>query len=260
MNVPGKESMSSGEEGAIQQRIRAEAHSLLSQLSTLAHLEKAAAVTEQTMHVAHDIRNPLATISAVCSTLILESDDPEQRERLTLVSEQVDRLAAALANAVNATLQTEDPPQPLDAGELIRSLVHLLQYQIVDDLVFHLRLEPDLRCRLPPRGLTRSIYHLMRNAVDAVNGAPSGEVLVDCRKTDSQLELRVDDNGPGLPEALLNGGVHGLRVARASPSLGLSTVDRFARGLGGTLTFARRDVGGAAVCLRLPLDQVPGGS
>jgi hypothetical protein len=66
------------------------------------------------MRIAHDIRNPLAAIQAVCDTLILETDDPEQLHRLRLINRQVAQLATMLAGAVDATCDDDDAPEIID--------------------------------------------------------------------------------------------------------------------------------------------------
>ncbi len=250
MNVPDPKSIFGDQDDLRRQGIRDQMRSLLNQRAELAHLEKVAAVKETTMDIAHDIRNPLATIAAVCGSLILETTDPEQRERLQLINSQVDRLTAALSSAVDHILDGEDAPARLNLSDLAHSLVNLLQYQTAKELEFHLCLEPDLWCRLPERGLTRSIYHLVRNATDALAEHPAGEVTVTCRGDDDRVAIRIEDNGPGLPQTLLDGGVRTL----PSTASGLSSVERFARGLGGCLSFANSPGGGATVSLLLPMD------
>ncbi len=265
MNIQTLDTMFCEQDIALRERIRTEVRELLSERETLADLEKEAAVRENTMRVAHDVRNPLATIGAICGSLILETQDPEQRERLQLISNQVDQLALALNTAVEGGDGTDDPPVSLNVGDLARSLVNLMQHQTADEVVFHLFLEPDLACRLPELGLTRSLYQLVRNAADALSGRPGGQVLVDCRKDGRCLEIRVLDNGPGLPRELIEGGLRAFSSARSGRALGLSSVERFALALGGHLEFSDSESGGAQVCLVLPMDcldgapSVPGG-
>lgn len=260
MNIQTLDTMFCEQDFALRERIRTEVRELLSERETLADLEKEAAVRENTMRVAHDIRNPLATIGAVCGSLILETQDPEQRERLKLISNQVDQLALALNTAVDGSDSAGDPPVSLNVGDLARSLVNLMQHQTADEVVFHLFLEPDLACRLPELGLTRSLYQLVRNATEALSGRRGDQVLLDCRKDGRHLEIRVLDNGPGLPRELIEGGLRVFSSTRSGRALGLSSVDRFARVLGGHLEFSNRESGGAQVCLVLPVNCLDGSS
>jgi signal transduction histidine kinase len=199
MNIPDPDTSVRAPDDALLECIRAEVRALLSQRSSLADSEKAAAVKEKTLRVAHDIRNPLATIQAVCSSLLLETEDPERRERLQLINNQVGRLASVLSESVDRTTGPDEPPVSVNLGNLASSLVSLLQYQTDDDLVFRVQVEPGLCCRLPERDLSRSLYELLRNATDAVTGQDNPQVQLACRRADARVEIEVTDNGPGLP-------------------------------------------------------------
>jgi two-component system sensor histidine kinase PilS (NtrC family) len=239
---------------AQRERIRTEMRVLLNQRAELAQLEKNAAVKEKTMRVAHDIRNPLAAIQAVCETLILETEDPAQLHRLGLIHRQVDELASLLAGAVDATDDHDDAPETIDLQGLAQSLVNLLQHQTRDDILFDIRLHDDLNCRLPPRGLTRSLYHLLRNAAEASMGREDGRILLRSRRFGPRLDVSVIDNGTGLPVDLVRQGVRAYSAARRGTALGLCSVERFVTGLGGRLLLRNRDTGGACVTMRLPAD------
>jgi nitrogen fixation/metabolism regulation signal transduction histidine kinase len=254
MNIPDPQTTVREQDEVMRARILAEIRMLLRQRAELAQLEKVAAVREKTMRVAHDIRNPLAAIQAVCGSLIMETEDPGQRRRLEMISNQVDRLASALAGAVDGAREPDDEPVPIDLADLAQSLVNLLDYQTREDLGFRVRLGPNLACRLPQRGLTRSLYHLLRNAAEACAGRDSGKIVLDCRLDNPQLRIQVIDNGPGLPPDLLAGGLRAYATARPGRALGLCSVERFVNGLGGRLLLKNRQSGGACVTIVLPAD------
>jgi signal transduction histidine kinase len=252
MNIPDPDKSVRAPDDTLHECIRTEVRALLSQSSDLAHLEKVAAVKEKTLRMVHEIRNPLATIQAICSSLLLETEDPEKRERLQLINSQVDRLASALSESVYGAKDPHGTPSFVDLGDLAASLVRLLQYQTDDDLVFRIEVEPSLRCWLPERALSRSLFALLRNATDAVTGQDGGQVHLACRQGDAHVEIEVTDNGPGLPPQLLK---EGLRAyAAAGSTLGLCSVERFVRSLDGRLLFAESETGGALVRMVLPVD------
>ncbi len=227
---------------------------LLSQHSNLAQWEKEAAVKEKSMRMAHDIRNPLAVIQAVCASLLLETEDPEQRERLRLISGQVDQLASALTGAVDGEIGPDDGATTLYLQHLCVSLVNLLRYRAGENVEFRIQVEPDLCCRLPERELTRSLYHLLSNAVDAVNRRGGGRVQITCRADGARLAIEVADNGPGLPPELVDKGPRRYAAERPGTALGLCSVERFVRNLDGRLTLGCSEAGGALIGLDLPID------
>jgi signal transduction histidine kinase len=254
MTTTNPQSVARPSDEALRQRIHDEIRTLLEQRGELARLEQAAALREDASRVAHDIRNPLATIQSICTTLILETDDPEQQERLELISSQVDRLASALTQIVGRTRDADDTPRLINLEELSQSLINLLRYQAADDFAFDLRIESGLQCMLPERALTRSLYHLLRNAVEASREHPGGRVCLHCRRDGRLLEVRVTDNGPGLPRELIDKGLRPYAAARPDKALGLSSVDRFVRDLGGDLELGHTGTNGARVVFRVPAD------
>jgi len=254
MNTRDQKATLHDQDNALEERIRAEIRLLLQQRTELARMEKQAALKERTMRVAHDIRNPLATIQAVCGSLILEAENSDQRDRLEVISNQVNELVSRLAGVVDGSRDLDEGPTLVDVGDLARSLVNLVRYQTREDLVFHLNFGAELRCRLPESGLTRSLYHLLWNAAEALSDRPGGEIHVTCLRNGTQLEIHVVDNGPGLPSELLEKGVRGLTTTRAGSGFGLSTVQRFVEGLSGRLAFRNREGAGAQVSMLLPAD------
>jgi K+-sensing histidine kinase KdpD len=251
-NIPELSTSVRAPDDALLECIRSELRALLSQRSDLADSEKAAAVEEKTLRVAHDIRNLLATIQAVCDSLLLETEDPEKRERLQLISSQVDRLAFALSKSVGGATALDESPTFMNLGDLGVSLVNLLRYQNDDDLVFTIQVESGLCCRLPERGHSRSLFELLHNATNAVNGQDVAKVHLACRHEEGHVEIEVMDNGPGRPPQLLK---QGLRAySAAAPALGLCSVERFVGGLEGQLMFAESATGGALVRMILPVD------
>jgi nitrogen fixation/metabolism regulation signal transduction histidine kinase len=252
MNVPELNKSALAHDYALLESIRTEVRALLSQRSDLADWQQAAAVMEKTLRLAHDIRNPLATIQAVCGNLLLETEDPEKRERLQLINSQVERLASFLSESVDAAASPDEPPISVNLEDLAASLVNLLQYQTDDDLVFRVQVKPGLYCRLPERGLCRSLYELLHNAADAVTGQGDAQVHLACRRENTHVEVEVTDNGPGLPPQLVQ---RGLRVyAAATPAVGLCSVERFVGSLEGRLMLGESASGGALVRMILPVD------
>jgi signal transduction histidine kinase len=254
MKLPDPESSVRDQDNQLRELIRQEVKALLNQQKDLDRLEKTSAIKEKLMRVSHEIRNPLTTIQAVCSTLMLETEDPDQRERLQKINTLVDQLAQTLASAVAQGQDPEDTATRIDLGELARSLVNLLQYQACNDIHIHLHLAQDLDCNLPVRALSRSLYQLLSNALEATRDREQGELRLECCINADQVEIHVLDNGPGLPPQLLELGLRTYGAAHPGTVLGLSSVERFATGLGGRLELKNRETGGAWVSLLLPAE------
>lgn len=135
---------------------------------------------------------------------------------------------------------------------LVQELATLIRYQLPSHVRLVTEAPEDLRCRVPEDGIRQAVLNLVLNSV-AVMGDTSGTVTIHVEYRNGALEVRVLDDGPGFPDALLLGGIRPFVTSRESGTgLGLAIVKRFARDLGGELTIANRAPRGACVTLTLP--------
>ncbi|MBI3576396.1 MAG: HAMP domain-containing protein [Gammaproteobacteria bacterium] len=126
-----------------------------------------------------------------------------------------------------------------------------------------LRLE--LESRLPTisadAGRLRQVLHnLLLNARDALTGRPRPLVRLSTRalveKGASFVELRVEDNGPGFPEAMLGRLFEPYVTSKEKGAgLGLAVVKRIVEEHGGGIAAENLAEGGAGVTIRLPVAQ-----
>lgn len=107
-------------------------------------------------------------------------------------------------------------------------------------------------CTLPRDRIRQALLNLVMNSVTAL-GDRRGRVEVTARHDDGRLEIRVSDDGPGFPEAMLATGIRAF--ASSSPDgtgLGLAMVRRVAVDLGGQLVASNAEPAGAIVRLVVP--------
>ena len=205
--------------------------------------------------IGHDIRTPLATITATAELIRATTADAGQDERLALVIRQAHRIDSLVTDLVR-THGAEDPalalaPVELPAERLApiitecdhRRLVDLAQ--LPDALV---RLDPDRFAQVVGNVVTNS-YKYAGTRIDA-----TARVLPD----EPFLELRLADHGPGAPEAelaLLTRRGHRGPNAAGTPGqgLGLHTAADLMERMGGGLDLSLGDDGGLVVALLVPL-------
>lgn len=241
---------------SLEEEVRAATRELLAYNRSLAQSEKLASVGEMAAGVAHELRNPLAGIDLALANLRQELVQADAPERIDLIRAELKRLSGLLNNLLDQARMTPEPPAPVALAQAVDEVLALARYQIPENVAFETDMPAGLVCRLPEARLRQAILNLVLNAAQAVGDA--GRIRVGAHWTGTSLELGVDDDGPGFPEAMLKGGVLPFRTGRDGGSgLGLATVRRLALDMNGRLTLENLPGVGARVVLSLPCECNP---
>jgi signal transduction histidine kinase len=243
----------------LEAEVRAAARALLEQHQVLANAERLAAVGETAAGMAHELRNPLAGILAAMENLGREIDDPDLSPRLDVLHRETERVVQLLNSYLAASRHAPERSSATDMGELVGELLSLLRYQAPSFVTLEAEVEDGLRCVIPAGRIRQSLMNLVGNSIEAL-GAEEGTVTVAAERMNGILRVEVRDDGPGFPDELLSAVGQPFRTGRAAGTgLGLATVQRTARDLGGNMTVSNLDPRGASVVLRLPCNPAEGG-
>ncbi len=236
----------------LEEGIRTATEALLEQHSSLARAERLAAVGETTASLAHELRNPLAGILMSLGNLRREAVDADSAERLDLVIAELERLTRLLNDALAAGRHTPEPTRPLDLAQLVDELLGLVRWRTPEHVSLVNAVPKGFSCTLPRDRIRQALLNLVMNSVTALADRP-GRVEVAAQRDSGTLEIRVSDDGPGFPAAILTSGIRAF--ASSSPDgtgLGLAMVRRVAVDLGGQLVATNAEPAGAIVRLVVP--------
>src|SRR5581483_11119269 len=232
------------------------AGALIRQQHDLAEADRLAAVGEITARVAHELKNPLAGIQMALVNLREDCREPDQRERLDLVSGEVARMARLLDQLLVRPNRLSEPCREVEIRSLVSDLLALLRYQIPGRITLENEIGAKLRYRLPPDRLRQVLLNLVLNSAQAI-GEAEGAIVVTAADGDGSLRLCVMDDGPGFPSEMLEYGIRPFVTSRMDGiGLGLSTVQRLAGSMNGRLELANRNPRGAAATLIIGRTQV----
>ena len=156
--------------------------------------------------VAHEIKNPLASLGSAVGALRLSR--PDQREQLLGVIEhdlrRLDRLVSDISNA--SRLDSELVREAEAPVDLVPLLAGLAEHLALGARARGVSLSADL----PPgplvvRGLEARLAQVFVNLIDnAVSFCePDGAVRIRARRRGARVVVAVEDTGPGIPEAAL---------------------------------------------------------
>lgn len=238
-------------ERSLRDEVRAATRLLLQQQRRLARSERLAAVGEVSASVAHELRNPLAGAQMALTNLRRDLTDADAIERIDLILGELKRITQQLNDLLRQAAQEPEPAVELKLRDTVEQLLTLLSHQIGDRLQLRNEVPQDLRCRLPEGALRQALVNLIQNAAQVI-GEQEGTITVSATQTGDRIILSVCDNGPGFPDELLKSGVRAFASFRpGGTGLGLATVRRFARDLGGDIELRNLEQGGACVNLNL---------
>jgi signal transduction histidine kinase len=202
--------------------------------------------------IAHDLRTPITRLRLRADYM----EDPEQRGRMIADLDEI----AGMSHSILAFASDNAAPEPRETLDLIS----LLEVLCADLPTVTLDLPADGPARHPyfgqPIGLRRCIGNLIDNAVKY-----GGSARVGLEFPKGSVVIRIEDDGPGIPEADIEAVFLPFRRLETSRSretggagLGLTIARTVARAHGGDIHLANRSDGhGLVVELVLPDERAP---
>jgi two-component system sensor histidine kinase PilS (NtrC family) len=222
--------------------------------------EKLAAVGEMAAHLAHEIRNPLGSISGSAQVLMGEANiSAEQGRLLAIITRESKRLSDTLNQFLYQTRPSVDTRGPVDVGRLISEAVTLLrngpEVGPTHRVEFAMDHGPHV-CLADPYQITQVFWNLSRNALEAM---PDGGVLtVGVAAQDSRFVLSVRDEGRGISrdeQRRVFEPFHSTSPMGAG--LGLAIAYQIVREHHGQIQLHSAPGRGTEVLVKLPLVRVP---
>jgi len=162
--------------------------------------ERLATIGKLAAVVAHEIRNPLAAISASAQMIDLSSDlSPEGKQALKIVTRETERLNEWVSDLLEYARPRRGESADIRVNELLDQVVELVRCNpAARNIEVSLDLEPDLVVFGDFQRLYRVFVNLARNAVEAM---PDGGRLriAAYREPPDQVVVTVTDSGCGIP-------------------------------------------------------------
>ena len=204
----------------------------------------------------HELRTPLTAMRTNLEVLAtLDLPDDQRKEVLNDVIRTQSRIEAtlsALERLAQGELSTSDDHVPVDITELLDRAAHDA-----------MRIYPDLDVSLVPSptciivGLPAGLRLAVDNAIaNAVKHGGATRVQLSAVSSRAGVEIAVDDNGSGVPEAerqvVFERFSRGSTASHSGSGLGLALVAQQAQLHGGTASLEDSPLGGARLLLHLP--------
>jgi PAS domain S-box-containing protein len=203
--------------------------------------------------VSHDLRTPLAAILGLAiiiqrGEVTLEGDAREMASRIAANARKLDRMVADLLDLDRLSRGIVDPKlHPTDVAELVRRVAAGSDL----DASGRLSVEADaVVVNVDADKVERIVENLLANAARHTPG--DTRVVVRVQPAEGGVEIRVDDDGPGIPTELRQEMFEPFRQGPNAPDhatgvgIGLALVARFAELMAGRAWVEESPSGGAS--------------
>lgn len=238
-------------------RLHEQAGQLVEAESELGQARKLSLLGHLSASLAHEIKNPLASIKGAAEILADEVDQNHPKhEFVEIMKSEISRLN----NSVEEVLaycrgqQAKGEDERVPAGQIMDQALQVLAPKIREKRL-DLEVEVDEQAgafNLPAAALTQVLMNLVLNAVEAVS--PGGKIRICMIRDASGLGIQVDDDGPGIEEGRYDEVFQSfVTFKEGGTGLGLSISQKIIQRLGGLISVDRSpDLGGASFHIHLP--------
>jgi signal transduction histidine kinase len=207
----------------------------------LSRQERLAALGRVVAGVAHEVRNPLASIKLRLDLAMAEENHeplaPSVRQAIAHASSEITRLDRLVADLLIVSGRPLGPRQAVALGALARARAEgLAPWAGLRGVT--IRVTGEASAAADPDGLARALDNLLRNAVEA---SPSGaEVTAHVEDVAGGLRVTVEDRGPGVPAGRAGELFEPFFTTKADGTgLGLAISRAIARAHGGDVVYGR---------------------
>jgi signal transduction histidine kinase len=226
----------------------------------LLHQEKMAAFGLLAAGIAHEVGNPLTSISSLVQMLQRRDCDSYTREKLALVSGQLQRIQATLRELINFSRPASSERAWVALGDILNEALNIAKYS---KRTKSRTIEPHVPPDLPPLygvrdQLVQVFLNLVLNAIDATG--KGGRIELRVERQDGDLQVTVRDDGAGIaPEHAGRLFQPYFTTKKHGTGLGLFVTRKLVTDHGGTVQFNSQPGQGAAFQVRLPLGPATNG-
>lgn len=203
--------------------------------------------------LAHEIKNPLASIKTFTECLDQKHSDPAFLEKFKrIVGGEVERINLIVQQLLDFAKPVPPKLAPVDLGHLLDTTLELLNSEILQRHVEVKRVYGTNKIVLgDPQQLEQVFLNLLLNSLQALNGRGALEVRTDLQASD--LRVTIADNGPGIdPDVLPRIFEPFFTTKETGTGLGLAVVQGVVKEHGGRVVVASQPGTGTTVQVYLP--------
>lgn len=180
--------------------------SKISELEEKLEMEsRLATVGQLAAGIAHEIRNPLASISGSIETLNqnLNVENPEDKKLIAISLREIKRLNKLITEFLEFAKPKEEVLTTFSLKKLVTEVSEAIQMRTSDlvstDFVFNI--DESLALHADPERMKQVFFNIFINAIEASENKKI-KIQVEATDTIDVVRIRIRDNGPGIPDTI----------------------------------------------------------
>ena len=227
--------------------------------SDLLQRERLAASAQLVGLLAHEIRNPVATLRNLLEVIHRRlGDDPESREFVEIAIDELLRMHELAERMLDLNRPRDPAVRVAPVGQIARDVARLLGVGNAGQGEITIADDPAAIAAIAPDALKQVLVNLVQNAREAMRPLRTGadaRIEIAVRRDADTVRVDVMDNGPGIAPEVLPRVFDPFFTTKESMDgigLGLFVAEGVVRAAGGRLTARNREDGGAVFHIALP--------
>jgi len=223
--------------------------------------ERLAALGQMASGIAHEINNPLATISACAEGLIRRVEKgqfnvPLFENYLKMIGEEVDRSKKITTGMLTFVRRTTDEKKEIHIHEALDRTLDLINLQgRLKEVEISRNYREEMPVILGNEGELRQVFlTILLNALDAMENR--GKLTLETDVDGDHLSIKISDVGPGIPPHLVGRVFEPFfttKSEKGGTGLGLSIAKQIIKENNGSIEVASQEKRGTTFTIRLPI-------
>lgn len=211
------------------------------QHNELIHTSKMVALGEMAGGIAHEINNPLQSLSLQLTILKEKYEQKEAEKYLTRMDDTVQRIGKMVQGLKNLSRKEQDNQEVFELNFVLDSVVSISTEKIANlGIQLIVKGKSDFELIGNPIQISQVILNLLNNSISAIHNLAERWIEIEVKQVGEKLQICVTDSGLGIPQHLV---AHIMKpffttkLPSKGTGLGLSISSNIIHKHGGTLSY-----------------------
>ena len=244
------------------ERLHDQASRLLEAEKQLGESQKLSMLGHVSASLAHELKNPLASIKGAAE--ILADELPQghpKHEFIDIMRSEISRLNHSVEDVLSYCRgrQQANQSKQESIAKIIHHVISLLETRFEEkSIALTVQADPEDDFSTDEAAMIQVLINILLNAVDAVG--TKGRIMVEVEHNETTRVIKISDDGPGIDAGKAEDVFQSfVTFKEGGTGLGLSISKRIIESLGGKIEIGTSNLGGALFLIALP-EQTGSGS